>query len=539
MPSLLCLLVCLRPSWCAFARQRYVPLIRFTKPFGDAYRTLRQAPREDIFGSSNGGQTEATMLDRRPGSTPRSVTDVLTPAPRVDLFLAPELGNTSYLVSDPDAGVAVVVDPMRDVAQYLDAAVRLGVRITHALETHSHNDFISGARELAGEVGARIGAGEGAHLSFDHLPLRAGSSIPLGRWHLDTRPTPGHTPSHVSYLLAGSGGPLGLFSGGALMAGAIARTDLFGPDRAASLALEAYRTLHVRLRDLPDTVALYPTHGGGSFCATAAPAGQTSTLGDERRTNPFLQTTDLMAFMARALHQSRHPDYYAQMTELNRTGVRLAGRELPPVRAMTPGEVAEACARDAIVVDVRAGRDFDREHIPGSLCVGLGGAFSAWVGWLVPRKRPIVLTGGSDREHEDAQRQLFRIGYDQVLGALDGGVDAWRASGREVGRFESAEVAELATWILSGERLTVLDVRNEDEWVHGHVPGALRVHVADVPHHAHELAHDAPVAVYCAAGYRSAIAASLLGQAGLPHVVHVDGPLSDWKRLNLTETIPG
>ncbi|MBO0743937.1 MAG: MBL fold metallo-hydrolase [Candidatus Dormibacteraeota bacterium] len=479
------------------------------------------------------------MLDRSPGSTTRPATDVLTPAPRVDLFLAPELGNTSYLVSDPDAGVAAVIDPMRDVGQYLDAADRLGVRITHALETHSHNDFISGARELAREAGTRIGAAEAAHLSFDHLPLRAGSSIPLGRWHLDTRPSPGHTPSHVSYLLGGSERPLGLFSGGALMAGAIARTDLFGPDRAAALALEAYRTLHVRLRDLPDDVALYPTHGGGSFCATGAPAGTTSTLGRERLTNPYLQTTDLMAFMARALHQTRHPDYYAEMTELNRTGVALVGRELPRLHDLTADEVAQTGAAGAVVVDVRPGRLFDREHIPGSLCIGIGGAFSAWAGWLIPRNRPIVLTGGSDREHREAQRQLFRIGYDEVLGALDGGVDAWRAGGREVGRFESAEVAELATWILSGERVTVLDVRNEDEWVHGHVPGARHVHVADVSHHAHELPLDAPVAVYCAAGYRSAIAASLLGRAGVPHVVHVDGPLTDWERLNLAETHPG
>lgn len=479
------------------------------------------------------------MLDRNSSPSTRSATEEPTAAPRVDLFLAPELGNTSYLVSDPDAGVAVVVDPMRDVSQYLDAADRLGVRITHALETHSHNDFISGGRELAREAGAQIGAAEAAGLEFEHLPLRAGSSIALGRWHLTTRPSPGHTPSHVSYLLGGVDRPLGLFSGGALMAGAIARTDLFGPDRATSLALEAYRTLHVRLRDLPDDVALYPTHGGGSFCATGAPAGQTSTLGQERLTNPYLQTTDLMAFMARALHQSRHPDYYSEMTHLNRTGVRLVGRELPRLRPLTADQVAEAQDGGAMVVDVRAGRLFDRGHVPGSLCIGLSGSFSAWVGWLVPRKRPIVLTGGTDREHEEARRELFRIGYDEILGFLDGGVDAWRASGRRVGHFESAEVAELATWILSGERLTVLDVRNEDEWVHGHVPGALRIHVADVLHHVHDLPQDAPVAVYCAAGYRSAIAASLLGQAGFPHVVHVDGPLSTWQRLNLSETIPG
>jgi hydroxyacylglutathione hydrolase len=295
----------------------------------------------------------------------------------------------------------------------------------------------------------------------------------------------------------------------------------------------------VRLRALPDDVALYPTHGAGSFCATGAPAGQASTLGEERLTNPYLQTTDLMAFMARALHQTRHPDYYAEMTELNRTGVRLQGRELPRLHRLTADQVTAACEGGAVVVDIRPGRLFDREHIPGSLSVGLSSSFSAWVGWLVPRKRPIVLTGGSSRDQKEAQRQLFRIGYDQILGALDGGVDAWRASGRALGHFDSAEVAELATWIVSGERVTVLDVRNEDEWVHGHVPGATHVHVADVPEHSHDLPRDAPVAVYCASGYRSAIAASLLGQAGVPHVIHVDGPLADWTRLKLAETIPG
>lgn len=477
------------------------------------------------------------MLDRSPATA--DPTDALATAPRVDLFLAPELGNTSYLVSDPDAGVAVVVDPMRDVAQYLDAADRLGVRITHALETHSHNDFISGGRELAREVGACVGASEAADLTFDHLPLRAGSRIPLGRWGLGVRATPGHTPSHVSYLLGAGERPLGLFSGGALMTGAMARTDLFGPDRAAPLALEAYRTLQVRLRDLPDDVALYPTHGGGSFCATGAPAGQTSTLGDERRTNPYLASTDLMAFMARALHQTSHPGYYAEMTELNRRGVSLIGRELPALRRMTADEVADAVDRGATVVDVREGRAYDQGHVPGSLCVGIGGAFSAWVGWLVPRDRPVVLTGGTDREHDQAQRELFRIGYDEVLGVLDGGVDAWRASGRRLEQFDSAEVSELATWILSGERVTVLDVRNEDEWARGHVPGALHMEVADLPHHAHHLPHDAPVAVYCAAGYRSAIAASLLGQAGFGQVVHVDGPFTEWTRLALSLTVPG
>ena len=461
-------------------------------------------------------------------------------APRVDLFPAPELGNTSYLVSDPDAGVGIVVDPLRDVEQYVEAADRLGVRIAYALETHVHNDFISGARELERAVGATIGAAEAAGLAFDHRPLRRGSLVPVGRWHLATRETPGHTPSHLSYVLqATQGQPLGLFSGGALMVGAIARTDLFGPDRAAPLALEAFRTLQVRLRDLPDGVALYPTHGGGSFCASGAPAGKASTLGEERRTNPYLETTDLMSFIARALHQTPHPHYYGEMTELNRQGMPLLGRTLPPLTRLSADLVAQAQSDGAVLVDPRGASAFDRGHIPGSLCVGLQGAFGPWVGWLVPRGRPIVLVGGTPDDQRLAQRQLLRIGYDQVSGALDGGMEAWQESGRQLDTFDTAEITELGTWILSGQRVTVVDVRSEDEWVHGHVPGALRIDVADTPRHAAELPHDAPVAVYCAAGYRSAIAASLLAQAGVPRIVHVDGNFASWSHHHLAETIPG
>src|SRR5439155_557023 len=301
--------------------------------------------------------------------------------------------------SDPDSGQAVAVDPLRDIGQYLDQADQLQVRITHALETHVHNDFVSGARELQVEAGSEVGAAEDARLEFKHLPLREGSEIPLGRWRLRARHTPGHTPDHLSYLLVGPDDHQeAIFSGGALMVGAIARTDLFGPHLATHLALEAFKTLHLRLRHRPDDLAVYPTHGTGPF--------------------------------------------------------------------------------------------------------------SAWVGWVVERGRPIVLAGGTDRQHQKAHKQLLRIGYDSVVGWLDGGIDAWSASGRELTSFETAEVADLATWILSAEPMTVIDARNEDEWVHGHVPGAVRMPVPDISHHAHELPREAPVAVHCGVGYRAAIAAS-------------------------------
>jgi hydroxyacylglutathione hydrolase len=460
--------------------------------------------------------------------------------PQVDLFRATELGNTTFLVSDPESGEAVAVDPLRDVDQYLVRADDLGVRITQALETHVHNDFVSGSRELQAETGASICAAEDSGLEFRFRPLGEGSEIAVGRWRLQARRTPGHTPDHLAYLLLDERGrQLALFSGGALMVGAIARTDLFGPHLATHLALEAFRTLHVRLRNVRDEVALYPTHGSGSFCAAGSGDVYTSTMGKERLTNPYLLTTELMPFIARALHQGPYPAYYREMNPLNRRGANLLGRRLPPLRKLTADLADYNFKLGAAVVDVRSGRDYDRGHIPGSFNVGLEGPFSAWVGWIIERGRPIVLVGGSEIQHAEAHRQLLRIGFDSVVGELDGGVDAWTASGRELTTFETAEVADLASWILSAEPMTVVDARNEDEWVHGHVPGAVRMPVPDVPHHAHELPREAPVAVHCGVGYRAAIAASLLEQAGLRRIIHVIGPYSDWDRLHLAATVPG
>ena len=460
--------------------------------------------------------------------------------PHIELFPAPELGNTTFLLADPDAGAAAVIDPMRDVGQYLDRAEHLGVRITHAFETHVHNDFVSGARELQAEVGARICAGRGSDLEFDHDALSEGGEIHVGRWRVRALKTPGHTPAHVSYVVLGpSSPPRALFSGGALMVGGMARTDLFGPHLAAHLAFEAFRTLQVRLRRLPDDVAVYPTHGGGSFCGVSGSDERVTTMGRERATNPYLLTTDLMAFIARALHQGPYPIYYRDMMALNQRGAPLLGRWPAPASSLSPAAVEDLQRRGAAVVDVRPALAFDRGHVPGSYSVPLDGSFSAWVGWVVERGRPIVLVDGEGRECREARQQLLRIGFDTVSGTLEGGVDAWAASGRPLTAFETAEIAELASWILSNEQVTVVDVRNEDEWVHGHVPGAIRIPVPEIPHRAAEIPRDVPVAVHCGSGYRASIAASLLEQAGLHRVIRVGGHFADWGHLHIPETIPG
>ncbi|HEY8864442.1 MAG TPA: MBL fold metallo-hydrolase [Candidatus Dormibacteraeota bacterium] len=444
----------------------------------------------------------------------------------VEAFPATELGNASFLIGDPDHGVGIVVDPFRDVDDYLTRADSLGIKVTHALDTHLHNDFVSGRRELAAEAGTKIDE------------LDAGQELAVGDFTLRALHTPGHTPDHKSYLLVEGDKPRALFSGGAVMVGGMARTDLLGPHLAVHLALEALTTLQVRLRGLPDDIAVYPTHGGGSFCGTGGGSGYETTLGQERRTNPFFLTTEVMPFLARALNLQRYPTYYRDMAAINREGLRLLGRKPAPLPKLTAAEVARLMGEGAAVVDVRSGRRYDAGHIAGSYSVSLDGPFSAWVGWLIPRGRPIVLAGGSEVQHDEAQLQLQRIGFDSVVGALDGGIDDWKSSGRELSTFETKDVEDMAEWILSAEPMTVVDTRDEHEWAAGHVPGAVHLYVPDVSHRAGEIPTEAPVAVHCASGYRAGIAASLLEQAGLKRIIHVNGPYSDWDRLHLAESKP-
>ena len=444
----------------------------------------------------------------------------------VEAVPAQELGNASFVAFDQDHGVGVVIDPVRDIERYLHLAAEHNVRLTHALDTHLHNDFVSGRRELEAEADANI----------DELAV--GEELAVGSMTIRAIHTPGHTPDHKAYLLSEGGRHEVLFSGGAVMLGSIARTDLLGPHLAVHLALEALSTVQVRLRGLPDYVRVFPTHGAGSFCGIGGRSGHETTLGAERKMNPFFQITEVMPFLARVLNQPRYPSYYRDMAAVNIGLPPLIGVTLPPLTRLTVEEVAQLRDSGAAVVDIRQGRDYDRGHIPGSYSVGIDGPVSAWVGWLVARGRPIVLVGGTDSELGLAQRQLLRIGFDTIAGALDGGIDAWRSAGREISAFETVDVEDMAEWVISAAPMTVVDARDEHEWVGGHVPGAVHMYVPDVPFRAGEIPREAPVAVHCASGYRAGIAASLLEQAGLKRIIHVNGQYSDWDRLHLAESRP-
>ena len=473
---------------------------------------------------------------------------VVDPRIEVTQWVAPELGNSSYRVLLPDSRTAAVVDPVRDAYGYLadlgsQEDGQDGRRWTwKALETHIHNDFVSGGRELAAAVGAEVATGTLAELSFEHRALRDAERIALGEWELEALATPGHTPEHVSYLLRDpEDRPRALFSGGALMVGGAARTDLFGPARARPLARDLYRSLHERLRKIPSDVLLLPTHGGGSFCATGTGDRRRSTLREERSTNPLLRARSMEEFVARILEQGPFPRYYLGMRKLNSGGAPVLGPRSPQPRALPLDRFDRLRAEGAAVIDTRPAEAYDAGHIPGSLAVDADGPLSAWVGWLLPPMRPLVLLSSNEREAEEAGRQLFRIGFDLVQGALAGGLATWKAAGRALQTTRTVRMRELARLLSTEESPVVVDVRESHEWFEGHIPGSLNLPLAALLERSHELPRDTPLAVHCAAGYRATVAASLLEQAGFSKVLRGSDGYEAWKARNssrLSEVAP-
>jgi len=454
-----------------------------------------------------------------------------------------ELGNAAHVVIERASKVAVVIDPVRDVGQYLDLATGESVDLAWALETHVHNDFVSGARELVASTGVRLGPSGDAGLRYPYERLGDGDEIEVGSWRLRVLATPGHTPEHVAYVLVDpTGEPQALFSGGALMVGTAARTDLFGPALAWRFAHDLERTLKEKILELPDHVVVYPTHGGGSFCAAGAGTEMTTTIGAERAANPLATARSSRQFVIRALTAGTYPSYYARMRSLNQAGAPLVGPALPAPSPLSLGEVDTWLAQGALMVDVRPADAFRAAHIPKSLAAGADGNVSGWVGWLVGPERPLVLVAdaaasgdmraGGAAQVTEAARQLTRIGYDRVVGFLDGGIETWRAAGRELVSYEAISAATLAKRLDADELLPVVDVRETAEWHAAHIPGSVNIPVHDIPAARAELPRGIALAVHCGHDYRATLGASLLECAGHHQLVVVDDGWEGWSALD-------
>ncbi|MGQ0796507.1 MAG: MBL fold metallo-hydrolase, partial [Methanobacteriota archaeon] len=355
-----------------------------------------------------------------------------TPRGSADLFVAQfvdeDLGNAAHLVGSRKGKVGAVIDPLRDVDPYLEAADRYGVRIAYALDTHLHNDFLSGSRELAEEADAEVGASAEARAEFPHRPLREGDRLDLGGYALEVLATPGHTPEHIAFLLKGPGRrePLALFSGGSLIVGGAARTDLLGRENTDGLTRKLYRTIHDKLLALPDEVVVYPTHGAGSFCVAPASADRTTTIGVELKQNPLVLASGEDDFVRRALDGlPSYPAYFRELRPINRRGPKVL-RGLPSPKPLPPEEVDAWNKQVGAVLDVRHAQEFLREHIPTSYGIPLEAPLVTWAGWLIPYGAPLVLVARGPQDLEEATRQLMRIGFDDLRGYLKGGIPAWK-----------------------------------------------------------------------------------------------------------------
>jgi hydroxyacylglutathione hydrolase len=470
--------------------------------------------------------TESATRNPRQGATMADNATFIQP------FVDESLGNSSYLVGSRETKTAVLIDPLRDVDRYRHAAEQQGVQIKHVLDTHIHNDFISGARELAAQVGAEVGISAAAGVGFEHRPLLEGDRLPLGADEVRVLATPGHTPEHLSFLLTrgGPAEPRALFSGGALMVGGAARTDLLGHEHEVPLARQLYHTLHHKLLALPDDVDVFPTHGAGSFCAAPASSRRTTTIGRERRTNHLALAENEDEFIQRALHGlPSYPVYYHEMAPINRRGPKVLGG-LPVLEPLSPEEVNQRLEQGAAVLDVRRPQAFAQGHIPGSFGIQVKAPLATWAGWLIPFGTALVLVADDANQRIEAVRQLIRIGYDNLLGYLDGGVDAWAAAGYPLKTVERMSAAELRERLGAGEPITVLDVRQVAEWDAGRIPGSVHLEAGRLPA-AEGLPKDRLIAVTCASGNRSMAGISALARRGYTNLVQVEGGLDAWREL--------
>jgi glyoxylase-like metal-dependent hydrolase (beta-lactamase superfamily II)/rhodanese-related sulfurtransferase len=445
------------------------------------------------------------------------------------------LSHASYLIGD--GGEAAVVDPQRDVEQYLEFAREHGLAIRWVLETHLHADFVSGHVELAERTGATIVLGHRAGAEFPHRAVKDGDSIRVGAVRIDVMETPGHTPEGVCYLVtdtASAASPVRLLTGDTLFIGDVGRPDLvtskgYSGDEMAGLL---YDSLHGRILPLPDAVEVFPAHGAGSACGRNISRERSSTIGEQRRHNLSLRPMSKAEFVRLVAHDlPPAPAYFGHDAEANRRGAT-ALAALPPPPPLSVEEVERRVAAGAVLLDVREANAFLGGHIPGAVHIGLGGQFASWAGSLLPLDAPIVLvTAGAD-EVAEARLRLARVGFEQVAGYLAGGVLAWHEAGRPVRSLEQVTVDELAAVGDHGPR--ILDVRGRGEYEAGHVPGAVNVPLDTLaPARSGAgvlpaLGADEPVAVICQGGYRSAIATSLLAARHRGPIVNVIGGTAAW-----------
>lgn len=448
------------------------------------------------------------------------------------------LSHASYLITDQKSKTAVVVDPQRDVDQYIRDAEAQGVRISDVILTHFHADFVAGHLELQERTGAKINLGSEARPEYEFQARREDESLIFGDTRLQFIETPGHTPeglSVVAYDLAKDPNkPLAVLTGDTLFAGDVGRPDLAVSNGHApeKLAGQLYDSLHQKLLTLPDETVVYPAHGPGSSCGSGGLQGKISTIGEERTHNKMLQYSDRSEFVqALTEHLPSAPAYFSHDATLNQIERPTLEEALKlQDRPLNRDQIGELVARGATVLDVRHPDEFVRGHYKDSINVGLDGRFAEWAGSLVDLKKPVVVVAPEGREHEALVR-LNRVGFEQVAGYMQGGIQEVAAHPELQERQERVTAGQLAEMLKGPDAPVVIDVRTPAEFAKGHLEGARNIPLQEFPARAHEIPSEGAVAIHCQSGYRSSIAASLVGpRAGL---LELQGGYLAWTEAGL------
>jgi hydroxyacylglutathione hydrolase len=453
------------------------------------------------------------------------------------------IAELSYLIGDDEEGVAAVFDPRPDVEIYLEMARAEKVAITHVFETHIHADLVSGSRELRARVdSARIYVSHegGASYGFPHEKVKDGDTFTFGELLVRAKHTPGHTPEHLSYLLAEQNHPdtpWGVLTGDSLFVSSAGRPDLLGAEHTEKLAEQQFHTLRDFYLQLPDHVMIYPNHGAGSPCGADIGDRLSSTIGYERKFNKFLQFADVKSFTDYAVTTAPPiPTYYPRMKKVNAEGPEVLGN-LPHVRGLPPKAFREAIEKKAgVLVDTRTMLAFGGGHIPGALNIGGSPILSIWAGWMLDPEQPILLVFENESDLEEIVRLFLRTGYAKFAGYLVGGMRAWNAAGFPRVKIGQMTVQELRK---RGADLQLIDVRSPREWSNGHIPGARHIFLPELRQRAGELDRAKPTAVYCASGYRASVATSILAQEGFHQLWNVPGSWEAWKKAGFPEESKG
>lgn len=441
------------------------------------------------------------------------------------------LAHASYLIGSE--GEAAVVDPQRDVDQYIAEAQAMGLKIRYVIETHLHADFVSGHRELAARTSAEIVFGKKAGATFPHHPASDGEELKLGKVILRILETPGHTPESISVLVIdkeASDRPSKVLTGDALFIGDVGRPDLVGSKgyTAGQMAEMLYDSLHGKLLQLGDEVEVFPAHGAGSLCGRNISKETSSTIGEQRRFNYALKPmakSDFVRMMTTDLPEA--PAYFPRDAEINRTGAS-ALEELPRPAELAAPDVQQLAREGHLVLDIRPSAAYGNGHVPGAMNIALGGQFASWAGTLITIGTPIILVSDDLAGVDEAVMRLARVGIESVKGYLGGGMYGWDQAGLTVTTTAQLPVDELRQRLQEKEPLQVVDVRRPGEFANGHVPGAINLTLSHLDRQLSLLDSSRPTAVICASGYRSSAATSILERNGFSTLFNVVGGTNGW-----------